>query len=385
MARKKAGCVSTGMAISAVLGIALLVAGAVLWPWVSAGLLVQPWKAADSQPDLGASAAALAATAVDGRNHAPVVEAPRVSGAPAAAPQSVVPPMPRSWEVRPQPAFTMKPSPKCVDMPEGTKQSHICGQCAACYRESMKALAGGTGSDIVFGANNGRRYDPANWLKYWEDVPQHTKVFVEPVPPIFAQLKENMKELPNALPLNTAVRQPDGPSQLVLFCWDLDMVEDAAKNGATPLPPEVRQPTEHWAFLCGLEKRKLLESANVLQTPTYNALSPQQKTDVLSQVENRIVRWDVPALTPKEIIDKAGPSDVRYVQIDVEGLDNQIVQALPFGQAGFWPEVVLYENNGGGVVRKVLEDQGYYTCCCVNVFGNNILAVRNHPGAKGAL
>lgn len=346
-----------------------------MWPWVSAGLLAQPGKTAFWQSDLGASVAA------------PVVagSAPLVSGAPAAVAQSVVPSVPRSWEVRPQPAFTMKPSPRCTDPPPDTLQAQVCEQCMACYMENMKALAGGAGSDIVFGANNGKRYDPANWLKYWDDVPQHTKVFVEPVPPIFAQLKENMKAIPNAMPLNTAVRQPDGPSQLVLFCWDLDMVEDAVKNGATPLPPEVRQPVEHWAFLCGLEKRKLIESANVLQTQTYGALSPQRQAEVMAQVDKKIVRWNVPALTPKEIIDKAGPSDVRYVQIDVEGLDNQIVRALPFGQAGFWPEVVLYENNGGGEVRKVLEDQGYFTCCCVNKWGNNILAVRNHPGAKGAL
>mmetsp|Transcript_63959 Transcript_63959/g.122977 ORF Transcript_63959/g.122977 Transcript_63959/m.122977 type:complete len:377 (+) Transcript_63959:84-1214(+) len=376
MARKKsAGWVSTGMAVSAALGTSLFVVGAILWSWDSVGLLPQPGKTAISQLDLGASAATPVAATL----------APPVLGAPVAVSQSVMPVVTRSWEVLPQPAFTTKPSPKCTDPPAGTDPMKVCDKCMACYKDSMKALAGGTGSDIVLGANNGKKYDPANWLNYWEDVPQHTKVFVEPVPPIFVELKENMKAIPNALPLNTAVRVPGGPVQLLLFCWDLDMVKKALKTGASPLPPEVRQPLEHWEFLCGLDKQKLLESSNVLQTPTYNALSPQRKTGVLVQVEKFIVQWNVPALTPKEIIDKAGPSNVRYVQIDVEGLDNPIVRALPLGQAGFWPEVVLYENNNGGEVRHIFEDQGYYTCCCVNKWGNNILAVRNHHGAKGAL
>lgn len=339
MARQRPGPGVGGLL--AAFGAGFLAACAVLRPWLCA------------RPEMGE------------------LKAPAPSGAPA-RPETGPPP------------FKVKPSPKCVTPPAGAPRPQ--DDCRSCYMETLKATMGGEGSDIVLGANDGLKYDPAgNIAGYWAGVPQHTKVFVEPVPPIFAKLRKNMKEFPNMMLLNTAVRTASQPSELVLYCWDLDMIEETLKHGAAPLPPEVRQPLEYWQFLCAIENKSLIDASNVLWTPEYEKLAQGDKNRVLAQLQKRIVSYRVPALTPQEIVDKVGSRTVRYVQIDVEGMDNQIMSALPFGQGGFWPEVVLWENHDGDLVRPVVERQGYFTCCCVNFHGNNLLAVRNHPGAAGAL
>merc|ERR1719245_1876388 len=129
------------------------------------------------------------------------------------------------------------------------------------------------------------------------------------------------------------------------------MVDDAVKRGAKPLPSEVRQPKEYWAYLCSMEKNALIVASNILDTPEYTKLNKKGKDRVWKEVERHIKLYKVPALFPKQVVEVAGPSDVRYVQIDVEGLDNEVVSGLPWGLDGFWPEVVIWENHNGVKVK----------------------------------
>merc|ERR1719326_890061 len=75
---------------------------------------------------------------------------------------------------------------------DGVKVNH---KCRNMYNKAMKELyleaqAGGSGSTLVLGANDGRSYDPATEMfDFWHMVPQMRKVFVEPVPPLFEKLQ----------------------------------------------------------------------------------------------------------------------------------------------------------------------------------------------------
>ena len=59
----------------------------------------------------------------------------------------------------------------------------------------------------------------------------------------------------------------------------------------------------------------------------------------------------------------------QYLQIDVEGLDNDIVSSLPIGDeiAGsiFAPKLILYENKNarGSGSWTFLEERDYHVCC----------------------
>lgn len=86
----------------------------------------------------------------------------------------------------------------------------------------------------------------------------------------------------------------------------------------------------------------------------------------------------MPARLPKQLIQDAQvpPASIRYLQIDVEGLDNEIIRALPFGEDGFAPTLILYENHQGYDVKSYLEERGYFVCCCLKQWGSNIVAVK---------
>lgn len=90
------------------------------------------------------------------------------------------------------------------------------------------------------------------------------------------------------------------------------------------------------------------------------------------------VHHTVVARSPKELILDAGVplSSIRYLQIDVEGLDNEVIKSLPFGEDDFAPSMILYENHQGYHVKEYLEDRGYFVCCCLKQWGSNIVAVK---------
>ena len=58
-----------------------------------------------------------------------------------------------------------------------------------------------------------------------------------------------------------------------------------------------------------------------------------------------ITETRVPMLTPTQLVERFVPagSPVRYVQIDVEGMDDRVVGALPFENPSFAPEVIVFE------------------------------------------
>mmetsp|Transcript_45086 Transcript_45086/g.90997 ORF Transcript_45086/g.90997 Transcript_45086/m.90997 type:complete len:163 (+) Transcript_45086:280-768(+) len=153
------------------------------------------------------------------------------------------------------------------------------------------------------------------------------------------------------------------------------MVESAVQNGAKPMPKEARQPSDYWTALCSQDRQGLLVSSNALETVEFRALGPQDQERVRLEVESHIKEYRVPASTVEEVVKELQIRDAGYVQIDVEGLDNEIVQGLPLGRGGFLPKVILYKNHRGDLVKPYLQSHGYEVCCCFQHQGNNMLAV----------
>jgi len=175
------------------------------------------------------------------------------------------------------------------------------------------------------------------------------------------------------------VRRQGQGNTLVLYCWDIDMVESAVHGGATPLPREAKQPQDYWTALCSTDRSEVVKASNVLDTPEYRKLGVKDQERVRWKVEQHIKKYTVPASTPDEIVKELHVRNAGYIQIDVEGMDNQIVSGLPLGRDGFLPKVILYENHRGETVKPFLNSHGYEVCCCFNYQGNNMVAVLDTP------
>jgi len=247
----------------------------------------------------------------------------------------------------------------------------------------MLGMAKEPGIDMIFGANDGVQFEPAIHIGYWKRVPHHTRVLVEPVPPLFSKLSRNLANLSTPpVFINKAVKIDATASSdfLDLYCWDTAMVDEWVLNGRTPLPKEVRRPEGYWNALCSTEKQQLMGRAHVLDTPAYRELPLEEKQRVLSEVEAFVQLHHVPAATPEEMIlevaARGGLSagGINYVQVDVEALDKLIVLSLPFGRHDFLPKVVLWEGCYADSEFELLSKHGYESCCCVNIYGANTLA-----------
>lgn len=166
---------------------------------------------------------------------------------------------------------------------------------------------------------------------------------------------------------------------MVLYCWDIDIVEAAVERGEKPMPKEARQPSDYWTALCSQDHHEVVLTSQVLDTKEYRALTPADKDRVKKEVEKHIKKYSVPASTPAEIIKQQQIKDAGYVQIDVEGMDNEVVSGLPLDVDGFAPKVILYENHNGDSVKPYLRSHGYEVCCCLQYMGNNMIAVHDTP------
>lgn len=252
--------------------------------------------------------------------------------------------------------------------------------------ETLGALTHAQGSDLVLGANDGISYDPAWNLDYWKRSPHHTIVWVEPNPTLFNRLSSNTAEIEQKVLLNLAVR-PESLSAdtFTLYCWNTTMVtEVAAGRMESPLPAEAGLVLEYWNALCSISKSDLIAASNIPHRFNENSVPKDKRPAMVDAIfRDHGVQHTVPALSTKEIIVKAGVTDLNYLQIDVEGLDNDIVRSLPIGDeiggSVFAPKLILYENKQARYSGSwtFLEERDYYVCCCFNHNGNNIVAVYN--------
>jgi len=262
----------------------------------------------------------------------------------------------------------------CKDPPTGASGRMRKHYCTRCYLDTLAKLTQLNGSDLVIGANDGISFDPANFFGYWNQVSHHKVGWVEPNPLLFKQLAKNVAGIPNKVLLNLAASSTGGGGPLSLICFNSTTV-DAVLEGriADPLMPYGHRITPAFNALCSVSIDAIMEASDVLKggkpTPTGHA-------PVIDVVKRLLVVYDVPSKSVTELVEDAGLADVRYLQIDVEGLDNEIIKSLPLGENGFAPDMIMYENHNGLSVAPQLQQHGYHTCCCMDKWGSNIVAVK---------
>jgi hypothetical protein len=195
------------------------------------------------------------------------------------------------------------------------------------------------------------------------------KLFVEPVPMLFRLLSRNTKAMSRVIGVRAAV-SPTLSGNATLYCLGLN--GDSANIGGTAsveLAPELVEASgpNWWSEICSLSRSRLSHPYDV-----GKLASPDQVGTLIKEL-------NVPSITPKELLLELAPSPVRYVQIDVEGLDDQLLRDLPWTAPGFSPAVIVFEIVLIGRRRteaavSTLRHHGY--TCCIGQDGMNIIATR---------
>lgn len=200
-------------------------------------------------------------------------------------------------------------------------------------------------SVIVVGANDGaigKSNDPVIDSLNRSNV---KALMVEPNPPVFKSLLENLKtfqESARLQPLNVAVcpERKTLPFYVVSpnFAKKFPSAPHWAKYELSS--GNKTQVAKHWAYLDGMFKKQ-------------------------EEFESFIDEIQVPCWTPSDVmaIDNFKPQQVDVLMVDVEGFDAKIVTAF-MSQKSFNPRIIMFEHthlSGAelGTVQTLLQSRGY--------------------------
>jgi FkbM family methyltransferase len=174
---------------------------------------------------------------------------------------------------------------------------------------------------IQVGANDGRRYDPI-----YELVTQHrlAGLAIEPLPDVYAQLKNTYSKFPKVSTANFAIHRTDKEVTLYRVRADADVVD--------------------WAHgIASLD-------------PSHHHLS-QIRSDL-------IVAEKVPALSLKEVFERFGIQKLDFLQVDAEGYDAEIIRMLL--ETDVRPNIIQFEHGYGNMsantffeLLRLLMESGY--------------------------
>ena len=183
---------------------------------------------------------------------------------------------------------------------------------------------------VEIGANDGEKYDHLSALIRSGD---WRGIMVEPVPYIFARLKENYGREPGVILENAAIADRD--AQLPFY-------------HVAELSEAERSTVPDWYDGIG---SFLLD----------NILSHKDK---IPGLENRIVQTDVPSVTFQTLCAKHGVDKVDLVLIDTEGYDAEVIKSIDFNVHR--PRLLIYEHfhlpaEERARLRRSLESLGYAT------------------------
>lgn len=167
-----------------------------------------------------------------------------------------------------------------------------------------------TGTWLQIGANTldplGSTYqveDPL--LHYLPLYSAYRKVLVEPIPPLFEQLRENTRHLPNTELVNAAI-----------------VPEHEVANTVTMYCPLEEEMVDWLVGICSLDEEIITSHTN----------------------SGRSRSFQVPALNVNGLLRTYNVQDVRVVMIDAAGFDVKILKMLPFHKVDFQPEIVVFEH-----------------------------------------
>ena len=183
---------------------------------------------------------------------------------------------------------------------------------------------------VQVGSNDGVSGDPLHRLirknNYWQ------VIFVEPVPYLFAKLKQNYGPESRFIFENAAINE-DGKKQTFY-----SVAESAFRNvpGLSPL----------YAQIGSFDKEHLLKLSD----------------GVLSE---HIIENDVECLSINQLLDKHAITSVQFLHIDAEGYDWKIMSQLNFSKIK--PQLILFEyiNLEENEKREAIQllSQNYYILC----------------------
>ena len=227
--------------------------------------------------------------------------------------------------------------------------------------DAFYASALGSGAALIIGANVGPTATDFAWIHLKES--RFTKVFLEPVPPLFAQLQSNLREsgVTNFAAINAAISAEAGQSSAKLDMWCVGTPGEKVRLRGNVVP---------WlSQVCTTTRDRLFSGYDLL------------KMADAEEVDSLITHIEVPMVNFQQMLamSKVAPETVAYVQIDVEGIDDKIVLSLPLDDPTFKPRVIMWEHVlfSEAIVSEVngfLKHHGYNKFC---ILGQNVVAFKD--------
>jgi FkbM family methyltransferase len=183
---------------------------------------------------------------------------------------------------------------------------------------------------VEIGANDGDQHDhlrPFILSRAWAGI------MVEPVPYVFERLEANYASQSRVVTANVAIAERDGT---LPFYHLVDAT------------PQERAELPSWYDGIGSFSRDAVLS----------------HADQIPDIERRIVRQDVPALTFASLCNRHGVEKVDLVVIDTEGYDDRVLKSIDL--AAHRPRLIVYEHfhlmsEDRAACRAYVEGAGYET------------------------
>lgn len=185
---------------------------------------------------------------------------------------------------------------RLADRPPTRKLYRVIYEFARCYPHA---------TFIQVGANDGTRWDPLHdqiIARRWSGI------MVEPLPHVFARLRENYAGFPSVTLENAAIAAHDGTQQIYY------------------VPEERSEGLPDWYDGLGTLRKDVLLS----------------HSDRIPDIADRIVSLDVPCMTFATLCEKHRVARVDLIQIDVEGYDFEILRLIDFDHLR--PRLVMFEH-----------------------------------------
>jgi FkbM family methyltransferase len=213
--------------------------------------------------------------------------------------------------------------------------------------EQLSRLYADTGTWLQIGANT---MDPVQnmndpFIQYLSKFPAWHKVFVEPIPQLYAKLEEAIKAWPNSTAINVALSARMDVAEEIVSMYCLDEVSTAGIPDGLP----------SWANqICSFDAGHITRHF------------PNGKPEEVK----------VNAVSLRHLISKNNISNVRVLMVDTEGFDLHVLQQVPFHTVK--PQLVLWEH-------KHMQMQARASACalmrshCYGVWeldGENTIALR---------
>jgi FkbM family methyltransferase len=179
--------------------------------------------------------------------------------------------------------------------------------------EQMSNLHADSGTWLQIGANTLDPVQNANdpFMHYLSKFPSWRKIFVEPIPLLFAKLEQAVKTWPNSTAINNALSTRKDISEESVSMYCLEGATSTAMDGGLP----------SWANqICSFD--------------------PGHVTRHFPGAKAQEVK--VKAVSFKHLVSKNSISNVKVLLVDTEGFDLHVLEQVPFHKIR--PQLVLWEH-----------------------------------------